>query len=532
LYKICILVVRYVGSMALTIPGVLEHRAQITPERVGVASDDESLTYRQLQHAAEKVAGSLIAAGVQPGDRVALWAPNSVRWVPTGLGVYLAGATLVPLNTRFKSAEAAYVVRAAGAKVLLTVSDFLDHDFVATARSWTDVPALQRVVDLAGDQRWSAWLAEGDGVPADVVASRVRALDGDSVSDIIFTSGTTGAPKGAVLTHGASVRTYEIWSDCVGLSEEDRSLIVWPFFHTAGLKSGILGGLLKGAEIHPIAVFDVELVMDYVARHRITMLPGTPTVFQSILDHPRFAEFDLSSLRLSVTGAAVVPVEVVRRMREDLRFETVVTGYGLTETTGTVSMCRHDDPAETVATTVGRPLPGVEVQIVDDEGSVLGTDQEGEILVRGFNIMKEYFHDPEATRLAVDSEGWLRTGDIGFVGGDGNLRVTDRKKDMYICGGFNVYPAEVEGLMLSHPSVAQVAVIGVPDPRLGEVGHAVVVVRSGAGWDNREFVEWCRANMANYKVPRQVRVVDGLPLNPSGKVMKFKLREEAAAPTP
>jgi acyl-CoA synthetase (AMP-forming)/AMP-acid ligase II len=523
---------RYFCRMPLTIPGVLAHRAQSTPDRVGVASDDETLTYRELQSTAERVARSLVAAGVEPGDRVGLWAPNSVRWVPAGLGIYMAGATLVPLNTRFKSAEAAYVVRASESRVLLTVSDFLEHDFVATAQSWAEVPTLQRVVDFSGEDRWSSWLAEGDEVPFDVVEGRVRDLDAASKSDIIFTSGTTGAPKGAVLTHGASVRTYEIWSDCVGLGDEDRCLVVWPFFHTAGLKSGILGGLLKGAEIHPIAVFDVDSVMDYVARHRITMLPGTPTVFQSILDHPRFAEFDLSSLRLLVTGAAVVPVEVVRRMREDLRFETVVTGYGLTETTGTVSMCRHDDPAETVATTVGRPLPGVEVKIVDDDGGVVATNETGEILVRGFNVMKEYFHDPEATRTAVDSDGWLRTGDIGFVGDDGNLRVTDRKKDMYICGGFNVYPAEVEGMILRHPSVAQVAVIGIPDARLGEVGQAVVVIRHGAEWDERQFVEWCRANMANYKVPRQVRVVDVLPLNPSGKVMKFKLREEAAASTP
>ena len=277
---------------------------------------------------------------------------------------------------------------------------------------------------------------------------------------------------------------------------------MYPFFHTAGLKSGILACVLRGAEIHPFPVFDVDAVMDYVARHRITMLPGPPTVFQSILDHPRFAEFDLSSLRLSVTGAAVVPVEVVRRMREDLRFETVVTGYGLTETTGTVSMCRHDDPPETVATTVGRPLPGVEVKVVDDEERTLPRGEPGEILVRGFNVMKEYFADPAATAQAMDAEGWLRTGDIGFVGEDGNIRITDRKKDMYICGGFNVYPAEVEGIMLRHPSVAQVAVVGVPDPRLGEVGHAVVVPRAGVEWDTEAFLGWCRESMANYKVPR------------------------------
>jgi acyl-CoA synthetase (AMP-forming)/AMP-acid ligase II len=507
-----------------------------SPNRIAVSDGNESLTYGELWRWARRVAQSLIATHVEPGDRVALWAPNSVRWVPASFGIYLAGAALVPLNTRFKSAEAAHVVRASGAKILLTVSNFLDHDFLSTARSWTDTPDLERVVDISPgpdvQTGWAAWLEEGDAVDVEAVEARIRAIDAASISDIIFTSGTTGAPKGAVLTHGASVRTYRAWSESVGLQADDRYLVVYPFFHTAGLKSGVLACVLEGATIHPFAVFDVETVMEYVARHRITVLPGPPTVFQSILAHPRFAEFDLSSLRLSVTGAAVVPVEVVRRMRHDLRFQSVVTGYGLTETTGTVSMCRHDDPPEMVASTVGRPLPGVEVKVVDDDGAEQAPQSPGEILVRGFNVMKEYFNDPEATKQAIDPDGWLRTGDIGFIGADGNIRITDRKKDMYITGGFNVYPAEVEGLLLRHSAVAQVAVIGVPDRRLGEIGQAVVVLRSGAAWNEEEFLRWCRANMANYKVPSLVRLTDGLPLNPSGKVMKFKLREEAAASTP
>jgi acyl-CoA synthetase (AMP-forming)/AMP-acid ligase II len=510
-----------------TIPEALYQRAAATPDGAAIGGDDGVLTFADLRDHSEQVARSLIAAGVRPGDRVALWAPNQRRWVAASFGVYMCGAALVPLNTRFKSAEAAYVVRASGARALLGVSDFLEHDFLATARAWGDTPELRRVIDINDD----AFLSEGAGVDLASVRQRVEAIGDDSLSDIIFTSGTTGAPKGAVLTHGASTRTYEAWSDCVGLREGDRCLLVWPFFHTAGLKSGILGSVLKGAEIHPFAVFDVETVMAYVSRHRITMLPGPPTVFQSILDHPRLAEFDLSSLRLSVTGAAVVPVEVVRRMREELRFENVVTGYGLTETTGTVSMCRHDDPAEIVATTVGRPLPGVEVKIVDESGKEVPAEDPGEILVRGFNVMKEYFDQPEATHEAIDAEGWLRTGDIGFVGEDGNIRITDRKKDMYICGGFNVYPAEVEGMILRHEAVAQVAVVGLPDARLGEVGLAVVVLRPGfaSGFDEAGFLQWCRDTMANYKVPRRVQVVDALPLNPSGKVMKFKLREQADA---
>ena len=268
--------------------------------------------------------------------------------------------------------------------------------------------------------------------------------------------------------------------------------------------------------------------MRRVVDERISMLPGPPTVFQSILNHPDFASFDLSSLRLSVTGAATVPVEVVRRMRDDLRFETVVTGYGLTETTGTVSMCRHDDPPEVIATTVGRPLPGVQVRVVDAAGKEVAAGEPGEILVRGFNVMREYFEDPEATRQAIDEEGWLQTGDIGVLGKDGNLRITDRKKDMYIVGGFNAYPAEIEGIVLRHPKVAQVAVVGVPDERLGEVGVAFVVPREDDTLDPEELIAWCRENMANFKVPRAVRIVDALPLNPTGKVMKFKLREQLA----
>jgi acyl-CoA synthetase (AMP-forming)/AMP-acid ligase II len=247
-----------------------------------------------------------------------------------------------------------------------------------------------------------------------------------------------------------------------------------------------------------------------------------------MLEHPERAQFDLTSLRLSVTGAATVPVEVVRRMREDLRIATVVTGYGLTETTGTVSMCRHDDPPEVVATTVGRPLPGVSVRVVDENGCTVPPGETGEILVKGFNVMRGYFDDPGATAGAFDQEGYLRTGDIGLVGDDGNLRITDRKKDMFIVGGFNAFPAEIEGMMLTHPGVAQVAVVGVPDDRLGEVAQAYVVRRSGDAVDEAALIAWCREHMANYKVPREVHFVDELPLTASGKVQRFRLRQPGA----
>jgi acyl-CoA synthetase (AMP-forming)/AMP-acid ligase II len=351
------------------------------------------------------------------------------------------------------------------------------------------------------------------------------------MSDILFTSGTTGKPKGAMLAHGASVRAYTDWADVVGLAEGDRYLIINPFFHAFGLKAGILASILKGATILPHPVFDVPSVMRRVDEERITMLPGPPAIYQTILDHPDLGDFDLSTLRLAVTGSAAVPVEMVLRMRKELTFRTIVTGYGLTETTGIATMCRHDDPPETIATTAGRAIPGTEVLVVDDDGKEVLRGEPGEVVVRGYNLMLGYYGDPDATATTIDGDGWLHTGDVGVMDDEGNLRITDRTKDMFICGGFNAYPAEIEDMIMRHPAVSQVAVVGVPDHRMGEVGKAFVILRPGADWDEAAFLAWCKAEMANYKVPRSVEVVEALPMTASGKVQKFELRTQAAAQT-
>jgi acyl-CoA synthetase (AMP-forming)/AMP-acid ligase II len=269
--------------------------------------------------------------------------------------------------------------------------------------------------------------------------------------------------------------------------------------------------------------------VDLVARERATVLPGPPTLYQAMLHHPRRADADLSSLRLAVTGAAAVPTSLVERMRADLGFTTVVTAYGLTESTGMVTICRPDDDAETIATTSGRAIPGVEVRVVDDAGREVTRGEPGEIVCRGHNVMQGYFEDPEATAEAIDADGWLHTGDIGTMDERGYVRITDRKKDMFIVGGFNAYPAEIEDLLLSHPDIAQVAVVGVPDERLGEVGVAYVVPAPGTDPSPDDIMAWARATMANYKVPRRVVVVDALPLNASGKVLKYQLRQRATA---
>ena len=425
----------------------------------------------------------------------------------------------MPLNTRFKGLEARYVLDRADVKLLFTVSDFLATDYIALLAAEDAVPSLAEMIDLRGPQ-WTEFLARGDGGALPDVAP-------DDLATIMFTSGTTGRPKGAMLTHEATVRAYTAWSDVIGLRSDDRYLIVNPFFHSFGLNAGIVACLLTGATIIPHAVFDVDEVMAHAAEERASMLPGPPTVYQSILDHPRLAEFDMSSLRLAVTGAAAVPVEMIRRMRAELGFETIVTGYGLTEATGIATMCRHDDDPEIISTTCGRAIPGVEVLVVDEKGVEMPRGEPGEVVIRGYNVMRGFIHDPEATAEAIDADGWLHTGDVGVMDDAGNLRITDRTKDMFIVGGFNAYPAEIENMINDHPAVGSVAVVGVPDTRMGEVGYAFVVPRLNATITPDELTAWCREKMANYKVPRYFEIVDALPLNASGKVLKFELRARA-----
>jgi acyl-CoA synthetase (AMP-forming)/AMP-acid ligase II len=331
-----------------------------------------------------------------------------------------------------------------------------------------------------------------------------------------------------MLRHGATLRGYELIAERFGLGEGDRYLIPTPFFHCFGYKAGWLAALMSGATVLPQPVFDVGAVMGRIARDRVTVLPGPPTLYHSLLAHPERAQADLSSLRLAVTGAASVPVELVKRMASDLGFQTVLTGYGLTESTGFATVCRAGDDAETVASTSGRAMPGIEIAVVGDDGQSLPAGQPGEVLIRGYNVTSGYLDDPEATAALVDDGGWLRTGDIGVLDDRGNLRITDRKKDMFIVGGFNAYPAEIENALMRHPDIAQVAVVGAPDERMGEVGVAFVIARPGASLDPDALVAWSRERMANYKVPRRFEVVDAFPLNATGKVLKYELRKRAA----
>jgi acyl-CoA synthetase (AMP-forming)/AMP-acid ligase II len=514
-----------------TIPGLLRDAASRFEGAPAVVDPPVTMTFGELGAAVDQAAGAVVAAGVDPGDRVGIWAPNLHEWIVAALGTLAAGGVLVPINTRFKGDEAAYVLGRSRARLLFTVAGFLDTDYVELLRR-ADAPPkdLEQVVVLRGDAPdgtigWDRFLASAED------GAELPPVMAEDLSDIIFTSGTTGRPKGVMTTHGQSVRVFDTWSEIVGLREGDRYLVVNPFFHTFGYKAGILASIMRGATLYPQAVFDAAESMRRIAEHAITVLPGPPTLYQTILDHPERDTFDLSSLRLAVTGAAVVPVRLIERMRDELTFDTILTAYGLTECTGTATMCRETDDAETIANTSGCAIPDTEVRVVDDDGDEVPRGEPGEIAVRGYHVTQGYFEDPEQTAEAI-RDGWLHTGDIGVMDERGYVRVTDRKKDMFIVGGFNAYPAEIENALLGHASVAQVAVVGAPDERLGEIGVAFVVPRPGETVDADQLLAWAKERMANFKVPRRVEVVEALPMNASGKVLKFELRERAAGLVP
>ncbi len=525
-----------------SVPRLVEDAAQRHGPTEALVDGEVRLTYAQLATEVDRYARGFVATGVAAGDRMAIWAPNCAEWMLAALGALRAGAVLVPLNTRFKGGEASYIVRNAGATTLATVRGFLGADYPAMLAG-EDTAPLERILLLrgAGDGAGPAgvpalglseFLAAGDGVEPSETAARADAVEAGDVSDLIFTSGTTGHPKGAATTHAQTLRTFGTWSSIVGLDAGDRYLVVNPFFHTFGYKAGILACIMAGATVVPEPVFDANAVMARIASERITVLPGPPTLYQTLLADPRRAEHDLSSLRLGVTGAAVVPVELVEAMRDELGFDTVLTAYGLTESCGTVTMCRRDDPPEVVSATSGRAIPGLEVRAVA-EGSEVAPGEPGEIVVRGYTVMSGYWGNDEATAEAIDADGWLHTGDIGVMDAAGNVTITDRVKDMYVVGGFNAYPAEVESILRGHDAVGQVAVVGVPDERMGEVGCAYVVPAEGCADDpdelGRSILSWSRGAMANYKVPRGVVLVDALPVNAGGKVLKRELRQRHAA---
>jgi len=522
--------------MTATIPALLARAATEFANIEAVVDGERRMTYAELFVAAKQLAAATRSSGLRTGDRVAIWAPNSLEWIVTALGASWAGLVLVPMNTRLRGPEAATVLEMSSAQALFTVNGFLGVDYAGMLEAaGFDTSRLVATVVLEGESgtgtlTFDEFLSAGQRSDAEVT-SALETVAPTDLCDIIYTSGTTGSPKGVLSRHEQNVHLYSSWCEITGLRKNDRYLIANPFSHSFGLKAGIFVCVMQGATMYPERVFDTESVMRKVHQERITALPAPPTIYMSILNHPRRSDYDLSSWRIAVPGGAVNTVTMVERVMTELACEVMVVGYGLTEC-GCVTMTRRDSDADSIVNTAGWPLPGIEVRIAHadgpDEGAELAAGAVGEIYIRGFPVTQGYLDEPDATARAFAPDGWLRTGDLGLIDDRGRLRITDRKKDMYIVGGLNAYPAEIENAMARHPDIAQVAVIGVPDERLGEVGMAFVVARPDRVPDPDEIIAWCRAQISNYKVPRFVEVVDALPLTATGKAQKPQLRALAA----
>ncbi len=502
-----------------TVPALVRRAAETYGDAPAYVMDGRTLSFAELHNQVRRTAAVYRHHGVEPGGRVVLWAPNSIEWVVAGLAATYAGGTLVPANSRYTAHEVAHLVERTAAAVVVVADGFLGRTQL------DDLQALSPSAPILDLAHLDALAGEAEEADLAAVEMAADAVGPDDVADILFSSGTTGRPKGVLSAHRQTVAAAASWSAVGEVSGADRYLVISPFFHSYGYKVGILVGLLHGCPLHPVATFDADAALRLIESERITMVPGAPTIFLGLLESPAFAKTNTSTLRFANTGAANVPVALVERLQSELSFDLVITAFGMTECV-VATMCRRGDSDETIATTCGRAIEGIETAIADPAtGEHLPAGTEGELLLRGPLVMLGYLDDPEATAEAIDADGWLHTGDIGVLDDDGYLRITDRLKDMYICGGFNVYPAEVEQALTRHDAVVDVAVIGVPDERLGEVGRAVVIRREGADLDAEAVIAFARERLANFKVPREVVFVDSLPRNLSGKVLKNELRE-------
>lgn len=521
-------------DLPATIPALVFKAAALHAGQAALEDDQQRIDYAELPDRMLGVTRALMSAGIERGDRVALWAPNTIDWVVLALGLQAAGAVLVPLNTRMKGSEAADIIARSGARIAFVQDAFLGNDYPAMLAGVCP-DNLERMVVIGSCVSSERQVSLADFLEAGVHVSpalarqRADSLQPDDLSDLLFTSGTTGKPKGVMYAHRQSLQAFNEYVRIIGLQPGDRYLIVNPFFHSFGYKAGWLTCLLAGATVLPQAVFDAETIFRRVENDRVTIMPGPPTLYLSMLDHPALASADLSSLRVAVTGASTIPPVLIKRMREELGFAVVTTAYGLTECGGLATICDPQDSAEVIATTSGKPIPGTELAILDQEGHPVAAGEQGEICLRGFHVMQGYFNNPQATSDSIDRQGWLRTGDVGSLDSQGNLLITGRLKDMFIVGGFNCYPAEIEAGLSEHPAVAQVAVLGIPDARMGEVGCACVVLRQETALSEAELIAWARERMANYKVPRKVVFYSSLPMNASNKVDKLLLSSQLAA---
>jgi fatty-acyl-CoA synthase len=486
-------------------------------------------TYSELGGAVDELARALMAAGIERGDRLGIWSPNRAEWVLVQYATAKAGVILVNINPAYRTTELEYALKQSGCRMLVSAPAFKSSDYRAMVEEVRPgIPELEQVVFLEGED-WDALLAGADRVGQDQLEARGRELAPHDPINIQYTSGTTGFPKGATLTHHNILNNAFYIGEGCRYTEADRVCIPVPFYHCFGMVLGNLACTTHGAAIViPAPAFEPEATLAAVAGEGCTSLYGVPTMFIAMLGHKSFSDYDYSSLRTGIMAGSPCPVEVMKQVIDRMHMSEVCICYGMTETSPVSTQTAHDDPLDKRVGTVGRVHPRVEIKIIDPEsGTTVARGVSGELCTRGYSVMSGYWNDPERTAEAIDADGWMHTGDLATMDEEGYLNIVGRIKDMVIRGGENIYPREIEEFLHSHPEVADVQVIGVPDERYGEELMAWVVPQPGASPDTDELREFCRGRIAHYKIPRYVKLVDEFPMTVTGKVQKFKMVEQA-----
>jgi fatty-acyl-CoA synthase len=530
-----------------TIGALLERVTAEAPDRPALVARHQGVrwTYAELNRRADDLAAGLLALGLQPADRIGIWSPNASEWVVTQFASAKAGLILVNINPAYRSHEAEYALNKVGCKALILSPGFKGNDYFASLRalapeidaatpgalSAARLPQLETVIRLgvektAGMLNFADVAAPATGAQLSDLAALGRRLQFDDPINIQFTSGTTGAPKGATLTHHNIVNNGYFIGEAMRLKPADRLCIPVPYYHCFGMVLGNLACVTHGAcMVSPSEGFDPLATLETVEAERCTGLHGVPTMFIAMLDHPEFARFDLNSLRTGIMAGSPCPVEVMRRVVDQMHMSEVTIAYGMTETSPVSFQSAHDDPLERRVSTVGRVQPHIEVKIVDSAGRIVPPGATGELLTRGYSVMRGYWGDPAGTAAAIDAARFMHTGDLATIDAEGYCNIVGRLKDMVIRGGENVYPREVEEFLYTHPAIADVQVFGVPDPRYGEELCAWIKLREGAVLSEDEVVAFCRGSIAHYKAPKYVRFVQEFPMTVTGKVQKFLMRQ-------
>lgn len=534
--------------LELTVDAALRRAVAAGPDTLALSVPHQGvrLSYAQVDREVDHLARGLLAAGLRPGDRIGIWAPNCAEWYLTMFAAARAGLVLVNVNPAYRTSELEFALRHVGARALVYSANFRSSDYVGMLRSLIPeldgasagrlasacFPELRLLVQIggaptAGTVPFEALLADGAGRGNAELARIAATLDPHQPYNIQFTSGTTGLPKGATLTHFNIVNNGYFVGEGQRLTAADRICIPVPMYHCFGMVMGVLGAVTHGAaSIYPCDAFDPLAVLQAVERERCTALYGVPTMFIAELGHPRFGEFDLSSLRTGIMAGAPCPIAVMRRVIDEMHMPEVTICYGMTETSPVSFQSAAGDPLERRVSTVGRIHPHVEVKIVDATGAITPRGTAGELLTRGYSVMQGYWNDEQRTREAIDPDGWMHTGDIAVLDEQGYCNIVGRVKDMIIRGGENISPREIEEFLYRHPAVLDVAVVGVPDPKYGEAVCACIRLREGASVTEAGIREYCEGKIAHYKVPRYVRFVDGFPMTVTGKIQKFLIREQ------